>query len=631
MSPSLNSGKGNKMNKWIIAATSAAMMAAVVGCKSSSSDDDTAETPEVVTPESISLSYLGRYSSGVFGQSAAEIPAYDAQNQHIFIVNAQKGAVDVLDASDIANPTLVQTLTVESIAEGAVVNSIAFKAGYLAVAVEAATKTDPGYVALFDATTLELLGSRQVGALPDMLTFTPDGKYLLVANEGEPSNDYSVDPEGSISILSVNGDELVEVKTADFSAFNSQKAALQDAGVRIFGPGASVAQDLEPEYIAVSADSATAWVSLQENNALAKVDIASATVTEILPLGYKDHGQEENALDLSDSDDAINIKAWPGVLGMYQPDAIYAYEVDGSTYLITANEGDSRAWGEDDQAYWDGDASKGFVEEFRMKSLTDSRGFNRRVGDDLAPQLHAMAEGALINPSVFGYCGATMTDRGDCGEDEQLGRLTVAWTDGYRKDADGNPVMFDATGIENPAGDRLMYDNLYAYGARSFSIRDEDGNLVWDSADQFEQHFASADCMLGSNRDIPCVDYFNATHDEGDTFDNRSDNKGPEPEGITVGHLGNKTFAFIGLERIGGVMAYDITDPTAPFFVDYLNTREDWTSEDPESVLADAGDLGPEGLVFISAQDSPNGEALLVIGNEVSGTTAVYQINQAVE
>ncbi|MEH6798712.1 MAG: choice-of-anchor I family protein [Halopseudomonas sabulinigri] len=620
------------MNKWIIAATSAAMMAAVVGCKSSSSDDDSSspETPEVVTPETLSPSYLGRYSSGVFGQSAAEIPAYDPANQQIFIVNAQKGAVDVLDARDIANPALVKTLTVESIAEGAVVNSIAFTAGYLAVAVEAATKTDLGYVALFDATTLELLGSKQVGAQPDMLTFTPDGKYLLVANEGEPSNDYSVDPEGSISILSINGDELVEVKTAGFAAFNSQESQLKAAGVRIFGPNASVAQDIEPEYIAVSADSSTAWVSLQENNALAKVDVASATVTDIFPLGYKDHGATGNGIDASDKDDAINIRTWPGVLGMYQPDAIYAYDVAGSTYLITANEGDSRAWGEDDDAYWDGDASKGFVEEFRMKSLTDSRGFARRVGDDLAPQLHALAEGALINPAVFGYCGATMTDRGDCGEDENLGRLTVAWTDGYRKDADGKPVMFDATGIENPAGDRLMYDNLYAYGARSFSIRDEDGNLVWDSADQFEQYFASADCMLGSNRDIPCVDYFNATHDEGDTFDNRSDNKGPEPEGITVGHLGDKTFAFIGLERIGGVMAYDITDPAAPFFVDYLNTREDWTTEDPEEVLASVGDLGPEGLVFISAADSPNGEALLVIGNEVSGTTAVFQINQVV-
>ena len=621
-------GEGaNKMNKWIITATSAAMMAAVVGCKSSS-NSDTPQVSDEITPQSISLSYLGRYSSGVFGKSAAEIPAYDAANQQIFIVNAQKGAVDVLDASDIGNPTLITTLTVESVATGAVVNSLAYRDGYLAVAVEAASKTDPGYVALFDAATLALLDSKQVGAQPDMLTFTPDGLHILVANEGEPNNDYSIDPEGSVSVLRLDGNSLAEIKTADFSAFNSQAAALRDAGIRIFGPNASVAQDLEPEYIAISADSSTAWVSLQENNALAKIDIARAAVIDILPLGYKDHGASGNGIDVSDKDGTINIATWPGLLGMYQPDAIYAYEVAGSTYLVTANEGDSRAWGEDDQAYWDGDASKGFVEEFRMKSLTDSRGFDRRVGDDLAPQLHALAEGALINPSVFAYCGATIADRGTCGDDDKLGRLTIAWTDGFRKDANGDPVMFDSTGNENVAGDRLMYDNLYAYGTRSFSIRDADGKLVWDSADQIEQHLASADCMLGSNRDILCADYFNSTHDEGDTFDNRSDNKGPEPEGITVGHLGKKAFAFIGLERIGGVMAYDITDPAAPFFVDYLNTREDWTTEDPETVLSSVGDLGPEGLVFISAEDSPNGEALLVIGNEVSGTTAVYQINQ---
>lgn len=621
------------MNKWMMAATSAALLATLAGCKSSSSDDNNdasavVDAPSVVTPETITLSYLGRYSANIFGASAAEIPAFDPINQRIFIVNAQKGAVDVLDAADPAQPTLLQELTVEAITAGAVVNSIAYKGGYLAVAVEAPTKTDTGWVALYDATSLDMLGYEPVGAQPDMVTFTPDGQYILTANEGEPNDDYSVDPEGSISILSITDDELVQVRTADFSAFNTEADALRNAGVRLFGPGASVAQDLEPEYIAISSDSSTAWVSLQENNALAKVDIASATVTDILPLGYKNHGVAGNGLDASDSDDAINIQTWAGVLGMYQPDSIAAYEVDGETLLVTANEGDARAWGEDNADYWNGDASKGFVEEFRVKHLVHTSGFDRRAGDDLAPQLRELAAGALLNPTTFAYCGATAADPGDCRADDILGRLTVAWTDGYRKDVNGDPVLFDAAGNENVAGDRLMYDNLYAYGARSFSIRDADGQLVWDSADKIEQYFASDACMLGAERTIPCTDYFNATHDEGNTFDNRSDNKGPEPEGVTVGKLGNKTFAFIGLERIGGVMAWDITDPSAPFVVDYLNTREDWTTEDPSTVLATVGDLGPEGLVFISAEDSPNGEALLVIGNEVSGTTAVYQINQ---
>ena len=616
------------MKKWMMAATSAALLATLAGCKSSSGDDN--DAPEVITPDSITLNYLGRYSANIFGASAAEIPAFDPVNQRIFIVNAQKGAVDVLNAADPANPELLQELTVESITEGAVVNSITYKGGYLAVAVEAPTKTDNGWVALFDATSLEMLGYEQVGAQPDMVTFTPDGEYVLTANEGEPSTDYQIDPVGSISILGVSEGQLVDVRTAGFSAFNTQADTLRSAGVRIYGPDASVEQDLEPEYIAISSDSSTAWVSLQENNALAKVDIATATVTDILPLGYKDHGTAGNGLDVSDSDDAINIDTWPGVLGMYQPDSIAAYEVDGETLLVTANEGDSRAWGEDDQAYWDGDASKGFVEEFRVKHLVHVSGFDRRAGDDLPPQLRDLAAGALLNPTTFAYCGATAADPGDCRADENLGRLTVAWTDGYRKDANGDPVLFDASGNQNLAGDRLMYDNLYAYGARSFSIRDSEGQLVWDSGDQLEQYFASDACMLGANRTIPCTDYFNATHDEGDTFDNRSDNKGPEPEGVTVGQLGNKTFAFIGLERIGGVMAWDITDPTAPVLVDYLNTREDWTTADPSTVLATAGDLGPEGLVFIAPEDSPNGEALLVIGNEVSGTTAVYQINQIV-
>lgn len=616
------------MNKWIMTTGTAALIAALAGCNSgSSNNDDDNTTPPTVTPDSLSLSFLGRYSAGEFGVSAAEIPVYDPQNRQIFVVNALKGAVDVLDASDLANPVLLDSLTVEDIAPGAVVNSVTFFNGYLGVAIEAAVKTDPGFAALYDATTLALIDSVQVGAQPDMLVFTHDGKHLLVANEGEPSDDYSVDPEGSVSVITLDDSgNMVEVRTAGFSSFNSQADTLRQAGVRIYGPNASVAQDLEPEYITVAADSSTAWVALQENNALARIDIANAQVTDILPLGFKDYGLDGNGIDASDEDGKLDIRTWPGVVGMYHPDGIASYEVDGNTYIVTANEGDARAWGEDNPLYWAGDASQGFVEEFRVKHLVHANGFDRRAGNDLPPQLRQLGTGALLNPEVFGYCGATAGAPGNCREDDFLGRLNISWVNGYRKDANGDPVMFDASGTQNDAGTLLMYDRLYSYGARSVAIWDADGNLVWDSGDQFEQYLASADCRAGSQRDIPCAGFFNTGHDEGNAFDSRSDAKGPEPEGVVLGKLGTKTFAFIGLERMGGIMVYDITDPRAPLFVDYYNTREDFML-DPETNLAAVGDLGPEGLYFVPAADSPNGQALLIVGNEVSGTTAIYQID----
>jgi len=502
--------------------------------------------PQPSAHAAVTIVPLGTYATGVFDEGAQEIAAHDPGTQRLFVVNANASTVDVLDISDPSSPTLIDTLDLTSVGNSA--NSVAIYNGVAAVAVQAEEKTDPGSVAFFDTETLDLLNVVPAGALPDMVTFSPDGHYVLVANEGEPDDDYAIDPEGSVSVIDVSaGIENATVSTAGFAAFNGQPLP----GVRIFGPGASVAQDLEPEYIAVSADSATAWVTLQENNALGVIDIASATVTAIVPLGYKDHSLPGNGLDASNEDDAINIVPWP-VMGMYLPDAIVAYEVDGHTYLITANEGDTRDY-------------DGFSEE-------------TRVAD-------AKIDWQFIRPDEWKKLL----------KEENLGRLLTT-TAGGTIDGDKRKDM------------------VLGVGARSFTIWDAaTGAVVHDSGDEIEQVTAATH-----------PDHFNASNTS-NSFDNRSDDKGPEPEGVTIGEAFGITLAFIGLERMGGVMIYDVSNPGAPVLQDYVNNRN--FDADPET--PEAGDLGPEGLVFISASDSPIGEPLLVVANEISGTTTVYQVKQA--
>ncbi|MGK0274399.1 MAG: 2',3'-cyclic-nucleotide 2'-phosphodiesterase/3'-nucleotidase/5'-nucleotidase [Ilumatobacter sp.] len=508
----------------------------------------------------VSLTAIGTYETGQYDESATEIVAHDPSTQRLFVVNAQKGAIDVLDISTPGSPHFLETLESQT---GGGVNSVAVSDGVLAIAVQdPASPTFPGTIELY-STDGTFLSSVVVGALPDMVTFTPDGTKLVVANEGEPDNycaDGAGDPEGSVSIIDVSDGAATvtqaDVETAGFAAFNGDIDALRAGGVRIFGPNASVAQDLEPEYVAIDADSTTAWVSLQENNAFAVIDLASATVTDILPLGFKDHSLPGNGLDASNRDDGINIRTWP-VHGMYMPDAIDAYEFGGQTYLVSANEGDAR----------DYDC---FSEEARIKDLT-------------------------LDPTVF-------LNASDLQADDQLGRLKTTTS--------FNTTVFEMDGdqfvpVATPSTE------LYTYGARSFSIWAADGTLVFDSGDQLEQITAG---MLPAD--------FNSTNDENGSFDSRSDDKGPEPEGVVIAELYSKTYAFIGLERVGGVMVYDITTPKNPKFVQYVNNR-DFTGD---AEAGTAGDLGPEGLTVITPDDSPNGKALLVVGNEVSGTVTIYEI-----
>ena len=610
--------------KFKISALCVAMLTlGLVGCNDDNNDTAVITPPvvEEATPESISLSRIGRYETGIFAESAAEIPAFDASTKRIFVVNAKKGSVDVLDATKPEAPVHIGELSARDQLTDSEVNSVAVKNGIVALAVQAKTKTDKGIVAFFSAKDLKFISKVDVGALPDMLTFSPDAKTVLVANEAEPNNDYSVDPEGSISIINVSDITKPTAVVADFKAWNDKKAELIQSGVRIFGPNATVAQDLEPEYITISDDGKTAWVSLQENNAIAKIDIGAKKVTDIFALGYKDHGLENNALDVSDKDKKINIQAWQGVQGMYQPDAISHYQANGSTYLVTANEGDSREWLADETAYFAGNSSKGYVEAIRMKHLFNVKGFNSK-GDYPAhlQQIAIGAKGAKLDPTVFAYCGATATDPALCRDDAQLGRLNIAWNMGYATNADGSPKL-DANGL-------LTYNKLYAYGARSFSIWDAQGKLVWDSGSELERKVAE----LFPN-------YFNSDH-EAPALDDRSDNKGPEPEGITIGKIGKKTFVFIGLERQSGIMVYDISNPQKPTFMQYFNDRtfkqdqvytdakgQPILDKDGKQRLIEKSDLGPEGLTFVAAKDSPNAKPLLIVGNEVSGTTAVYQVN----
>ncbi|UZO77535.1 choice-of-anchor I family protein [Microcystis aeruginosa str. Chao 1910] len=277
------------------------------------------------------LSSLGNNTNN-FG---AEIPAYDPASRRLFLT----GPNNRLDIADISNPASPIPLpSIDLSPYGAGVNSVAIKNGIVALAMEANPITSNGSVVFFNTNGV-FQNQVTVGALPDMLTFTPDGNRVLVANEGEARG--AIDPDGSISIIDLSAGVLnATVNTANFTRFNGQENTLRNQGVRIF-PGQTVSQDVEPEYITVSDDGTTAWVSLQENNAVAVVDVANAQVTSIVPLGAKNFNAPGNGLDPSDRDGGVNINNWP-VFGLYQPDTIATVTIAGQTYLITANEGDTR-------------------------------------------------------------------------------------------------------------------------------------------------------------------------------------------------------------------------------------------------------------------------------------------------
>ena len=926
----------------------------------------------------IKLQPLATYDAG--GVGSAEIVAYDGWSQRLFLVNAATASVDILD---VRNPSRPKSLGLIDTSGLGAPNSVAVSRGVVAVAIESVPKTDPGHVAFYDSSG-KLITSLRVGALPDMLTFTADGNYLLTANEGEPSG-YGVghvDPEGSVSIIPVprqaSGWKKLrdqDVRTVSFKKFNGQEAQLRATGIRIYGPGASAAQDFEPEYITVADDSRTAYVTLQENNAIAEIDIKHAAVTKLLPLGYKDYSEppfaaaayewtglpsigataagqrlqlggfsglafegttgdgklkfithtdrgpngeptginrpfllpgftpqlvrftldpasgefdltqqiplrrangkplsglpntqlstdanqpynDEVAVDLFGktlSSDALGADLegiaiaadgtfWmvdeyrpaiyhftaggrlmerlvpmgthaaagqptpaPGVAGMFGTEAlpaviaqrrqnrgfeavaiqggkVYAFvqsplrnpatlgnaalnamknvrivefdpETRATRQFLYVMDNPPSVSADDSRADKIGDAvaapGGGFlvverdddalpedpvetitkkVYAFKLDCATDISalgtfdvgGVMKSVDQMTAAELTAVGvvpvtktlhvdlaaagfasvekvEGlallesgqlAVINDNDFGVAqividnatgrfrlapayqpeavtlglvkvpGFDASDRDgaisirqwpvfgmyqpDAIASFRSGKKTYLITanEGDARDWPGfseearigsltlDPTLFPAAAaLKNNANlGRLNvtrslgdidgdgdFEALFTLGGRSFSIWSTEGAHVYDSGSEFERIVAAR-----------YPEFFNASSEDR-AFDSRSDNKGPEPEGLAVGMVDKRRYAFIGLERMGGVMVYDITEPLAPLFVDYANNRD--FSVDPPNAPA-AGDLAPEGLLFIDAKDSPTRRPLLVVANEVSGTVTLYRIDR---
>ncbi|MFM2074422.1 MAG: hypothetical protein RJB34_727 [Pseudomonadota bacterium] len=521
----------------------------------------------------VKASLIGRYAHNV-SEGMSEIVALHAASKSAFItvdtVNVpssfQRISLRNVSSTALANPTTASNL--ESGATTSVaahVNDTNFTAGgvqtlaisgnLLAIAVKATPKTNNGVVAFYrldnqgNATYLKKV---TVGSLPDGMAFSPDGSRLVVANEAEIDGDKnfvlaadkSNDPLGTISIITIaNGTPADTAQTLDFTAFDDAGARVSErpSGVRIGIVGNDFSRDAEPEYVSITADGSQAYVTLQENNAVAIVDLANARIERIVALGYKDHGLASNALAPSDRVSAtapFSLKSYANLFGIYMPDAIASFSIGNTPYFITANEGDDR-----DDFLATGETS-------RVKDLT-------------------------LDATAFPNAA---TLKGDA----ELGRLTVIKTLGLNSSN--------------------QHEKLYALGGRSFSIYNAaTGAQVFDSGVDLEQRAYATlpTALLGKSQVL-----------------GRLDNKGPEPESVVVGQIGSKTYAFVALERTNAILMYDVSNPAAPVFVQWLQNTTDM----------DNGDISPEGLAFVPAAQSPTGQPLLLVGHEVSGSMAVWEI-----
>jgi hypothetical protein len=503
----------------------------------------------------LNLSLLSSFSNGPALTNSAEISAFDSSTNRLYIVNSIAKKLDIIDFNSPATPILLSSVNILPFGGG--LNSVVAHDSVVAIAVENVNPQANGSVLFLDYNG-NYINQIEVGAMPDMITFNKNFTKVLTANEGEPNATYTLDPEGSVSIIDLTPGyanlTTSNVTNIGFTSYNGQAAALRAQGIRVFSTSASIAQDFEPEYITISDDNTKAYVGIQENNAMLTINLATNTIIELRALGYSNYGLGSgNGLDASDQSGSVLITGNLPIKGAFMPDAITYATIANQGYIFTANEGDSREFG----------------------SVIDAN----RIS----------SSAIVLDPTIF-------PDQSILKNNKFLGRLSALKYSGDT-DLDGD------------------LDEIHVMGGRSFSIFDaQTGTLVFDSKSLIEQ--------ITSNHSATSL-FFNASNSTGAASSkNRSDDKGPEPEGVTHAVIDNKNYLFVSLERIGGVMVFNVETPSMPIYVGYYNNR---------TASGSGPDLGAEGILLIPANQSPNGNALMILSNEVSSTLSIYQINTCVE
>ena len=526
----------------------------------------------------LNITQIARYTSGQFNVDGGvmEIVAYSQMNGFAYAINGQSGLLSAIPLSGLTAGAAITQLNGTDIDVKALVEAMDSSFHYgdmtsvavspdsttLAAALQAEGYNDTGRVALFACNedgSLTLKGLVETGVQPDMVTFA-DNDMVLTADEGEPREGYGdgiPDPRGSVTVVDVSA---CTSEVVGFEVFDARRAELAADGV-VLKKESAPSVDFEPEYIAVAGGKA--YITLQENNAIAVLDLASRAYDGVWSAGFEDYSV--TPIDIDKKDDAYAPKTYNSLMGIRMPDGIAAFQVDGRTYLVTANEGDAREWGDEELGTF-------YLNE-------DERD--------------------------FGEEGVTSPTGAITGEDSGL---------------EGKVVFFKAEDF-----DGLDSGKDYLFGGRTFTLYEAGENgitEVFTSGDDFEALTAQY---------LP--DYYNCSNDNA-VLDDRSGKKGPEAESATVGTVNGRSYVFVALERTGGIMAYDVTEPASVRYVNYINTRdfssvvegsEQYEDEELDKWVT-GGDVAPEGLLFLGESVSPTGEALLLAACEVSGTVTAYQV-----